>query len=236
VTLRVKQDSVYQGNNWWKWSVWLEGRPKDLAVVDHVVYTLHPTFPDPVRIVRDRRTGFRLESSGWGEFELYLEIVDKNGKTHRRRHWLRLSYPAKGVEGKQGQLESTKGPVAYVSSSAADSSIARKVREALSDRGFQVRSMEELPADIPWKRVVDEILSSAEVAVFLLSGQPSLWTQTEIELALSRKVSHVVPVVIGDAEVPDRLKSFQSLRLDPPDDVERLADRILEGMDSKASG
>jgi hypothetical protein len=74
------------------------------------------------------------------------------------------------------------------------------------------------------------------VAVFLLSGQPSLWTQTEIELALSRKVSHVVPVVIGDAEVPDRLKSFQSLRLDPPDDVERLADRILEGMDSKASG
>ncbi len=236
MTLRVKQHSVYQRNDWWKWSVWLEGRPKDLAAIDHVVYTLHPTFPDPVRTVRDRRTGFKLESSGWGEFELYLEIVDREGRVRRRRHRLSLPYPAKGIRMKEGELESAKGPVAYVSSSAADSPIARELREALSDRGFQIPSMEELPAGVPWERAVDAILSSAEVAVFLLSGRPSLWTQAEIELALSHKVRHVVPVVVGDGEIPDRLKSFQGLRLDSPDDVERLADRILEGMDAKASG
>lgn len=225
--MKVKQDSVYQGGEWWKWSVWLEGSAKELAAIDHVVYTLHPTFPDPVRTVKNRRTAFKLESSGWGEFEIYLQIAHRDGKVRKRRHWLTLPHPAKRSRGKEGELKSAKGPTAYVSSAAADGPIARKLREALSGRGFKVLSMEDPPAGIPWEKAIDQMLSSADVAVFLLSGRPSLWTQTEIEHALAHKVRHLVPVVVGDAEIPHRLESIEALHIESPDQVESLAKRIL---------
>jgi hypothetical protein len=227
VTLKVRQSSDYQGGEWWKWSVWLEGSAKELAAIDRVVYTLHPTFPDPVQTVKDRRTGFKLESSGWGEFEIYLQIVDKKGKARKRRHWLSLAHPAKATRGKESPLESAKAPVAYVSSTAATGPVARKLREALSDRGFKVLSMEDLPPGLPWEKAVDEMLGSADVAVFLLSGRPSLWTQSEIELALTHKVRHLVPVVVGEAEIPRGLENVEALRIDSPDQVEPLAKTIL---------
>jgi hypothetical protein len=230
VTLRVRQDSVYQGSEWWKWSVWLDGSSKELAAIDHVVYTLHPTFPDPVQTVKNRRTGFKLESSGWGEFEIYLQIVDSKGKVRKRRHWLKLSNPAKESRAKEGRLESAKGPVAYVSSTAADGSIARKLREALSGRGFEVVSTEDAPAGIPWEKAIDEMLSSADVAVFLLSGRPSLSIQAEIGHALTHKVRHLVPVVVGEAEIPRRLEGIEALRIDSPDQVDQLAKKIFSGI------
>jgi len=233
VTLKVRQSSDYQGREWWKWSVWLDGSPKELAAIDHVVYTLHPTFPDPVRTVKNRRSGFKLESSGWGEFEIYLQIAHRDGKVRKRRHWITLTHPVKRTQGKEDQLESAKSPVAYVSSTAADGPIARKLREALSGRGFQVLSMEDAPAGIPSEKAVDDMLSSADVAVFLLSGRPSLWTQTEIEHARRQKVRHLVPVMVGDAEIPHSLESIEALHIDSPEQVELLAKAILAGTAAK---
>jgi hypothetical protein len=63
-----------------------------------VVYTLHPTFPNPVQVMDNRRTGFKLESAGWGEFEIHLQIAHKNGEIRERKHWLKLAY-LKGAEG-----------------------------------------------------------------------------------------------------------------------------------------
>lgn len=225
MTLKVKQDSTYQGGEWWKWSVWLEGSPKELAAIDRVVYTLHPTFPDPVRTVKNRRAGFKLESSGWGEFEIYLQIAQRDGSVRTRRHWLTLGATADSRRGKES--ESGRGPVAYVASAAADGPIARKLREALSDRGFDVASVEDLPAGIPWDKGLAQLLKSADLVIFLLSGRPSLWTQAEIEHALEQGVRHVVPVVIDRAEIPQRLEGFEALHLDSPDQVEPLAQMIL---------
>lgn len=66
MTIQIKQQTVPKGKDWWEWSVWLEGDKKQLDAIDHVVYTLHPTFPNPVVRVSNRKTGFRLDSSGWG--------------------------------------------------------------------------------------------------------------------------------------------------------------------------
>jgi hypothetical protein len=44
---------------------------------------------------------------------------------------------------------------------------------------------------------MEDLMRSADVVVFVLSGQPSLWIYREIEYALAHKMSHIVPVVVG---------------------------------------
>ena len=67
MSLSIEQDSKYLGKNRWQWSVWLEGDPEELDVIDHVIYILHSTFLDPVRTIDSRSTKFKLEASSWGE-------------------------------------------------------------------------------------------------------------------------------------------------------------------------
>jgi transcription initiation factor IIF auxiliary subunit len=93
VGLSIRQSDKYIGNDRWAWSVWLDGSSEDLDNVDHVTYILHPTFHDPVRAVKDRSSGFRLETSGWGTFTLLAKISHKDGRETVLNHNLVLSYP-----------------------------------------------------------------------------------------------------------------------------------------------
>jgi len=92
--LRLEQEAAYQGDDYWKWSVWLAGRQPDIDRVKYVEYTLHPTFPDPVRRIRDRDSQFRLSTAGWGEFTIYAKVVFKDGNQQFLEHELKLSHPA----------------------------------------------------------------------------------------------------------------------------------------------
>jgi transcription initiation factor IIF auxiliary subunit len=91
--MKIAQDFSYQGNDWWKWAVWIDGTNDELDHIDHIVYTLHPTFPTPVRTVNDRKSNFRLETAGWGEFRIYAKAVHKDGKETHFEHDLELAYP-----------------------------------------------------------------------------------------------------------------------------------------------
>src|SRR5262245_34134087 len=93
MNFRVAQDQFYEGDDWWPWSVWIEGDPQDLDAVQEVTYRLHPTFPNPLRTVRTRENKFKLESAGWGGFPILAKIVLKDGQTLKMTHSLTLSYP-----------------------------------------------------------------------------------------------------------------------------------------------
>jgi hypothetical protein len=237
MSLRVKQDSTYKGTEWWRWSVWLDGSAKELAAVDHVVYTLHPTFPDPVQVVKDRRGGFRLDSSGWGEFQIYVQIHPKSGKPRKLRHWLTLPYPSKDAGAAPPRRGATPPPsgeqprTAYLSAGADNAALGRRIRDVLSARGFRVVSMDDVAAGVPIETGVDRLLGGAEAAIFLLSGKPSLWTRTEVARAKAHNVPHLVPVVVGTAaELPSELRGIQAVQVDEKMNVERLADQILKAV------
>jgi hypothetical protein len=233
VSLEIRQDSTHQGGHWWKWSVWIEGEARELAAVDHVEYTLHATFPDPVRTVRNRRAGFRLESSGWGEFELYARIVSKDGSVRRLKHWLTLdggaaTAPPGGVLLESMAAEAPAAPVAYLSAGSADAELARHVRESLVARGMRVVTMEDAPAGLPMETAVDRLLAPAQAAVFVLSGRPSVWTLAEIARARALSVPHLIPVVLGaSTAVPEQLSDVQAVHVDSAGDVERVVEHIL---------
>jgi transcription initiation factor IIF auxiliary subunit len=93
----IQQWEQYEGEEWWRWAVWIEGRDEALDQVDFVEWTLHPTFPNPVRKVNDRTSKFRLDTAGWGVFQIVARVQMKNAKQIKLRHYLQLHYP----DGKQ---------------------------------------------------------------------------------------------------------------------------------------
>jgi prokaryotic YEATS domain len=47
--------------------------------VSEVEYTLHPSFPDPVRTSTDRTQAFAIQSEAWGGFNTYIRIFTTSG-------------------------------------------------------------------------------------------------------------------------------------------------------------
>ncbi len=94
----IRQSERYVGphrgeSDWWDWSVWLEGSPEDLDRVASVEWILHPTFPQPVRVVKDPATNFRLDTGGWGVFLIHATVHNKDGSQIKLKHYLDLHYP-----------------------------------------------------------------------------------------------------------------------------------------------
>jgi transcription initiation factor IIF auxiliary subunit len=90
--LRIEQGFQYQGEDWWKWWIWLDGTQEELASVQEVTYVLHPSFPNPVRTIRNRETKFRLETAGWGTFTIYARVLHADDTVSNMEHELVLLY------------------------------------------------------------------------------------------------------------------------------------------------
>lgn len=74
----------------WKWSIWVDEPPEVIAGIEKVVYTLHPTFTDPVHTQTNRKDRFRLRASGWGEFLIDIQVHFTSGDVVHAEHWLKL--------------------------------------------------------------------------------------------------------------------------------------------------
>ena len=88
--------SRYSGNDRWDWTVFIKASPKIINDIKCVQYTLHPTFPDPMRTVcraGETQYPFALSSNGWGTFEIPIKITFKNGQTRFLKHNLQFVTP-----------------------------------------------------------------------------------------------------------------------------------------------
>lgn len=93
MSLTIAQDFSYKDDDWWEWSVWIEGPEGELDEIKSVEYTLHPSFPNPVRTIVDRPSKFRLKTAGWGVFTIYAKAAHQNGEQTLLEHDLELLYP-----------------------------------------------------------------------------------------------------------------------------------------------
>jgi len=91
--LKIEQSQKYQGDDWWSWSVWIDGPDAELDRVARVEYTLHRTFSRPVRTVDSRANRFKLSTEGWGGFTIYANVYSYDGSFFSLEHQLRLYYP-----------------------------------------------------------------------------------------------------------------------------------------------
>lgn len=93
MAITIKQDCDYKDDDWWDWSVWIEGSDKEMDNIKSVEYTLHSTFPSPVRKITDRASNFRLTTTGWGNFTLYAKVLHTDGSHTLLEHDVILYYP-----------------------------------------------------------------------------------------------------------------------------------------------
>ena len=91
--LAIQQWQQYEGEQWWKWAVWIEGPDAALNKIELVEWALHPTFPRPIRVSKDRESKFRLDTAGWGGFQILARVQQKDGNQIKLLHQLKLYYP-----------------------------------------------------------------------------------------------------------------------------------------------
>ena len=101
-SVKIRRDSIYTKNtstrvnkDRWDWTVFIVGDSSTLNEIKCVEYTLHPTFPDPVRKICTKGStsgrGFFLSSNGWGTFIIKVKIMFKDGDVREFKHQLRFS-------------------------------------------------------------------------------------------------------------------------------------------------
>jgi WD40 repeat protein len=91
----ITADNVAEsiGNNKWNWTAFIKGDRQSIGEIKCVEYTLHPTFPDPVRLVcepGDPQRPFGLSATGWGTFSIGIRVFMKNGTHEDLRHQLKF--------------------------------------------------------------------------------------------------------------------------------------------------
>ena len=80
-------------SDYWDWTIFVKAPEDVLEQIEYVEYKLHPTFPNPVRIVNQRGSGpyaFPLNTSGWGTFTVKVKVYYKDGTYQRLAHSLRF--------------------------------------------------------------------------------------------------------------------------------------------------
>lgn len=250
MVLRIAQNYEYAGNDRWKWSVWLDGDDAELNAVEAVEYHLDPTFPNPVREVKDRNTRFRLDSSGWGVFQLNARVRLKDGSVVQLTHMLELSYPEGAEDTPQGapmrsgsaSVEADSAPdrvtwpdrrrSVFLSFGSADNAFASELQSSLIAHGLDVRSVDDIEPGAPWAIEIERTIGSADAVVALSSDIPSRWVDREVGTAAQLGVK-VIPVAIGrDAVVPSSLASRQRIQIEAGDRVGEATDSILRALEA----
>lgn len=96
-TIEVRNSSVYLGKNRyegkgvWEWTIYVRGDKSTLDEIQCVTYTLHPTFPDPIRKVchmGEIDRAFSHTTRGWGTFTVDVLISFKDGSELGKKHQL----------------------------------------------------------------------------------------------------------------------------------------------------
>jgi len=212
--LHLENDSTPRGEEWWDWSVWVEGPIEELDAIEHVTYRLHPTFPEPIRRVTDRESKFRLASAGWGEFSIFATVQVKGGEIIRLERWLELGkrVAARGLPDKQRPLR------VFISHGLVDAPLVHELYKALKQQGIDVMRVDA-------EKVLDEYLRSADAVVPVISNPPNSWVEAEANRAIEMD-RLVVPIVVAPAETPTALSNILRLELGVEKNITELANTL----------
>jgi hypothetical protein len=227
--LQVRNSAYKNSPGRWNWAVWIEGTKGKLDEIDYVEYTLHPTFPQPVRIVSERSNKFRLDCRGWGEFTIHAKITKKDGQVLRLDHWLILRDTTRSDSAQvsiKGATSESEGyspfkTTVFVSYSKADFPVFKVLRKLLEDHGLEVVTADTVRPGQPWEREIKSLIGRAHAVVALLSEEPSRWVVSEIAEAQRQNVS-VVPVLLGNVGLPTNIADLEPVRVENPNDTRGL--------------
>lgn len=176
---RVKQNKREdsESENYWNWSIWIDGQKEDLAKISTVVYILHPTFKNRVRTTSAVKSKFKLKSKGWGEFTIFIRIYFKNKGTEP----LYLSHDLNLFSKK----DSLKTKV-FISSQVKDREIKESLKEELLNNGVEVLSVDEIESNTNIFQSIEKSIDGSDVLI-MLGNDISRSQMHELNMAIESK-------------------------------------------------
>ncbi|MEM9274524.1 MAG: pYEATS domain-containing protein [Cyanobacteria bacterium P01_F01_bin.143] len=221
MNIQVQQDYQYLGNKHWAWSVWLEGTDAELDKIDFVNYILHPTFSNPVRTVKERTSNFRLESRGWGQFMIYLEIVTKDGASHKIQHYLTLALPES-----EKPKDVARKPKLFLSASVADYEFLDQIQQELEKEGINVTRSDEIVSELPQDVVINSELENTDLAALIISNNLNLQVTKIAKKINYHNLASISVLLNSKAEAPPILSnpSIQLSKASTNSEVLRVSD------------
>lgn len=223
--LKLVNDSKYIGNNSWRWNVWLEGLAVEQGKIISVKYFLHPTFQNPIHLVTDKSSKFKLSGSGWGEFNVKAEVLTEGQITLTLNHWLQFD-----TKEKMETLSTSKGNV-FLSHSMADGPIANRLARLLIEKGYEVTAsaMGDIANGVDWQKMIKNNIKLADVNVVFISPGMSEYIGSEINLILSSEKhikSKLLPVLLGSVDMEENKSDFQMLRISSINEIGIVAEAV----------
>ena len=124
-----------------------------------------------------------------------------------------------------------KSPKCFISYSSLDKPVAARLADKLKSRGIDVwvDTLQILPGDSLVQKIFEEGLKDCQLFLALLSpySVKSEWVKRELDVALVnklKKITRVIPLIVGDCEIPVALRSIAWIDL--KDGIDRAADLI----------
>ena len=238
MTLKIGQDYEYIGNDTWKWWVWIDGEESELDQIEAVEYHLHPTFPRPVRQVKDRSDGFRLVAQGWGVFEIKALLKRADGSFDQLSHMLELAYPPGSDEAVVAEKAAVRGPdqesrpSVFIAVGTADQVAASDLRTSLAAKGVEVWSDEPLSSGAPWDVAVEQAIEDADAVVALSSDVPSKWVEREVNVANKHGIRVISVALTENAQLPESTEASEAIRVSELGDFDEVAASIVTAIDA----
>lgn len=227
MNIQVKQDYKYLGKKWWEWSVWLEGTDAELDNIDFVNYVLHPTFPNPVRTIKDRVSNFRLESAGWGQFTIYIKVFTKDKQEYELQHHLTLAFPEE-----EKPKDVVQQPELFLSASVADFDFADLLQQELENEGIKVTRADEIVSDLPLDVAINSELERADLAALIVSDNLSPQVAKFAKKITHHNLGSISVLVNQKAEAPSILNKSsikpEVLRISDYSDLKSVAHKMAQ--------
>jgi transcription initiation factor IIF auxiliary subunit len=91
--ITVSNTAKFIGDGRWDWTVFVIAERPVLDRIQCVEYTLHPTFPNPIRRVctpGDPSHAFALSANGWGTFTIKVHVIFRDKSVQQLQYNLVL--------------------------------------------------------------------------------------------------------------------------------------------------
>lgn len=127
----------------------------------------------------------------------------------------------------------------YISHSRQNSGAALRLADQLQSQGVKTwLDVRDLEPGVAWKSGIAEVIRKAEAIVFLIGppgcedqGQKYEWEQVVEEEYYLDPAKLLIPVVMGDAEIPGFLKARRAIRVgESAISFETIASEIAESL------
>ena len=249
----MQESSPSKKTDYWDWKIWLIASEDILNKIKVVRYGLHPTFPNPIRIIDDPSDGFSLKSSGWGEFNVKIEIIFNEGNNLKTTHWLTLKDSNNRIKGdfenfnssslaewasatNPEDRESLGAPnhTVFVSAALSHLDTVDQVTKNLKQHDIAVVTSQNIEIGESLESFHSNTLENVDMAVIMLSDRLGPSSRREIESARTTKPT----VLVSHAETAAEFNNTESdfpLKVIDPDDPDKITFSIVEMLENNAS-